>query len=66
MGDYSLTTQEKIIVRLISLGLTNRDIGNRIYISDLTVKTHRRNIQRKLNARNSCHMIKIAYESGLL
>jgi DNA-binding CsgD family transcriptional regulator len=35
-------------------------------ISVLTVKTHRKNILRKLNADNSLQMIRIAFEKGLI
>ncbi|MET3879644.1 DNA-binding CsgD family transcriptional regulator [Chitinophaga sp. OAE865] len=47
----SLSFQEKKILGLILKGLLNKAIGNELYISEDTVKTHRRNILRKLE----CH-----------
>ena len=43
-----LTRQEKIIVEMIKQGLTNREIGEELYISEATVKKHVSNIFSKL------------------
>ncbi|NOU48091.1 MAG: helix-turn-helix transcriptional regulator [Bacteroidales bacterium] len=44
----SLTERENSILKLIALGLTNNDIGEKLFISTHTVMTHRKNITRKL------------------
>jgi LuxR family transcriptional regulator of csgAB operon len=46
--DAMLTPREREIVRLLTLGLTNAEIGDRLFISVHTVRGHTRNILRKL------------------
>ena len=43
-----LSKREKVILRHIALGLTNKEIGERLFISTHTVVTHRKNITRKI------------------
>lgn len=43
-----LSRREKIILRHIALGNTNKEIGEKLFISTHTVVTHRKNITRKL------------------
>ncbi len=43
-----LTRQEKIIAEMIKQGLSNREIGEELYISESTVKKHVSNIFAKL------------------
>jgi DNA-binding NarL/FixJ family response regulator len=45
-----LTKREVEVAQLIGYGLTNRDIAQRLFISESTVKAHVRHILRKLNA----------------
>lgn len=47
-----LTQREKTIVRLVSLGLTNRQIAQQLYLSTHTVITHRKNISSKLGIKS--------------
>jgi DNA-binding NarL/FixJ family response regulator len=47
-----LTKREKEILRLVSEGLTNDEIGKKIFISEKTVKTHLTNIFDKLKVNN--------------
>ena len=44
----SLTTQEKKILSLIAEGLTNRQIGERMFLAEKTVKNHVTNVLAKL------------------
>ena len=62
----SLTRREKEVLLLISEGLTNSEIGEKIFVSTLTIDTHRKNLLVKLGARNSAALIRIALEQGLL
>lgn len=48
----SLTDREKTIVRLLSMGLTNRQIADRLFLSTHTVTTHRKNIIHKLGIKS--------------
>lgn len=46
--DDSLSEREQDVLRQVALGLTNKEIANRLFISTHTVITHRKNITRKL------------------
>jgi len=48
----SLTKREREVLRLICEGLTNEEIGNRLYRSVHTVRTHRNNIWRQLRIKS--------------
>lgn len=51
--DYArLTQREKEILHLVSIGMSNQEIGNSLFISDHTVKVHISNILRKLQLNN--------------
>jgi DNA-binding CsgD family transcriptional regulator len=47
-GWTSLTPTERDVVRLVAEGLTNRDVGARLFISPRTVQTHLTHIYAKL------------------
>jgi DNA-binding NarL/FixJ family response regulator len=59
-----LTASEMEIVRLISEGLTTKEIASRKYISFHTVITHRKNIFRKLGVSSVSELIMYALKSG--
>jgi len=59
-----LTASEMEIVRLISEGLTTKEIASRKYISFHTVITHRKNIFRKLGVTSISELIMYAIRSG--
>ena len=48
----ALTERERTILRLVSLGLTNREIAEQLYLSTHTVITHRKNISSKLGIKS--------------
>ncbi|HEX6354961.1 response regulator transcription factor [Actinophytocola sp.] len=60
-----LTVREQEVFRLIADGLSNAEIGQRLYIGDTTVKTHITHILQKLNLRDRAQLIVLAYQSGL-
>jgi DNA-binding NarL/FixJ family response regulator len=60
-----LSKQEIRVLKLISQGKSSAEISLELSISTLTVKVHRRNILRKLNANNSAECINIAISKGL-
>jgi len=47
-----LTAREREVARLVGLGFTNRQIANKLFISERTVDTHVQNILNKLGATN--------------
>jgi DNA-binding NarL/FixJ family response regulator len=62
----ALTGREQEILRLMAAGLSNGEIGQRLYVGVETVKTHVRSILRKLGARGRTQAVIIAYESGFV
>ncbi|MBI1184914.1 response regulator [bacterium] len=64
--DTSLTEREIEILRLIAQGLSNKEIGDKLYISHRTVDTHRTNLMRKLDAKNIAALIRYAIRAGLI
>lgn len=61
-----LSEREQEVLRLIALGLTNAEIGGRLYVSVRTVETHRAHIHRKLDLRTRAELVGFAREAGLL
>lgn len=76
VGDYlrskasnayeGLTQREGEVLLLIAEGLTNKQIGERLYISVTTVQTHRANLMEKLNLHSQADLIKYAIRKGIL
>lgn len=63
---YQLTKREVEIIRLVCQELSNKEIADKLFLSELTIKTHRRNILRKLDIRNVAGLVNFAKENGLL
>src|SRR6188768_322154 len=61
-----LTEREREVLGLVGLGLTNDEIGRRLFLSPLTAKTHVSRIMAKLNARDRVQLVVVAYETGLV
>lgn len=61
-----LTKREKQILKLIVSGKTNNQIAEELFISPLTVETHRRNLMKKMKASNTASLVKIAIEKALV
>lgn len=62
----SLTPRELEIVRLIADELNNAQIGEKLFISERTVETHRKNIFRKTNTKSVAGLIKFAIEHKVI
>lgn len=62
-GEYiGLTQREREIIRLIALERTNAEIGAALFISEDTVKSHRKKLLTKLNVRTSAGLVKYAID----
>jgi two-component system nitrate/nitrite response regulator NarL len=62
----SLTAREREVVRMIASGLRNRDIGERLSISENTVKVHLHNIYEKLGVEGRMELLLLAQELKLV
>lgn len=62
----ALTEREREVLALVGQGLSNGEIGERLFLSPLTAKTHVSRIMQKLDARDRVHLVVLAYESGLV
>jgi len=63
--DYeNLTTREREVLKLISEGLSNKDIADRLFVSVRTVEHHRANIMRKLHIKSTASLVKYAIRKG--
>ncbi|MGH3450481.1 MAG: MadR family response regulator transcription factor [Haloechinothrix sp.] len=62
----TLTEREQKVLELLAHGLSNRDIGGKLYISETTVKFHVRNIMRKLAASSRAEAVYEASKMGLI
>jgi two-component system, NarL family, response regulator LiaR len=58
--DIGLTERESELLSLLSTGMTNRELGNHLYISENTVKTQLRHLYAKLDVRNRAQAVAIA------
>ena len=62
----ALTRREREILALVAEGLSNGEIGARLFVSEDTVKTHVRGLLTKLGAANRAHAVAIGFRIGLL
>jgi len=63
---YELTHREFEVLELIADGLANREIGDRLFLSEETVKSHVKTLLEKLHARSRAHAVAIALRGGLM
>jgi DNA-binding NarL/FixJ family response regulator len=55
-----ITRREKEVLTLIAEGLTNNEIGEKLFISTTTVDTHRKNLLSKFEVKNTASLIRMA------
>lgn len=64
--EIKLSAREKEIVNLMINGFTNREIAEKLFISESTVETHRKNIYRKTEAKSLPKLIQMVSHLNLL
>ena len=60
------TPREIEVLQLVSDGLVNREIGERLFLSEETIKSHVRHLLVKLQARSRAHAVAVGFRRGLL
>ena len=61
-----LTDREIELIRLIADELTMKEIASKLFLSEHTIKTHRKNIMEKLDVKNTAGLIKKAFLLGFI
>jgi DNA-binding NarL/FixJ family response regulator len=61
-----LTERELEILKLLASGLSNAELGTRLYLSEPTIKTHLSSVFRKLGVRDRVQAVIAAYDAGLV
>jgi DNA-binding CsgD family transcriptional regulator len=63
-GLAQLTDREREVTQLVGRGLSNTEIGERLYISPSTAKTHVNRAMMKAGARDRAQLVVLAHETG--
>jgi DNA-binding NarL/FixJ family response regulator len=61
-----LTDREREVLALVARGLSNAELGERLFVSAATAKTHVGRVLAKLGARDRAQLVAIAYETGVV
>jgi FixJ family two-component response regulator len=61
----ALTSREREIMSLVTAGLMNKQIAGEIGVSEITVKVHRGNVMRKMNAKSLADLVRMAEALGV-
>jgi len=65
-GTAELSERESVVLEAVARGLSNREIGRELWISEQTVKFHLRNLYRKLGVSSRTEAARYAHRSGLV
>jgi DNA-binding NarL/FixJ family response regulator len=66
LGDELLTPREVEVLKLVASGNRNKDIGERLFISEETVKVHVKHVMNKLGASDRTQAVAIAIRRGII
>jgi DNA-binding NarL/FixJ family response regulator len=66
MGEEQLTEREVEVLRAVAEGNRNRDIAEKLFISEETVKVHIKHIMEKLGATDRTQAVAIAVRRGII
>jgi len=65
-AENHITERELDVLRLLAEELTSKQIADKLFISERTVETHRKNLMRKTGASNAIGLMRYAYNKKLL
>lgn len=65
-GIDELSEREKEIILCLADGMNSKAVANALFISEHTVKTHRRNIMHKLQVKTSAELVRLAIEKQII
>ena len=65
-GDAGLSERELVILTALADGMSNKQISQRLWVAEQTVKFHLTNTYRKLGVRTRTEAVNVAYRRGLL
>lgn len=65
-GGVALSDRETVVLEAVARGLSNREIGLQLWISEQTVKFHLRNIYRKLGISSRTEAARYAFQTGVV
>lgn len=66
METMRISNRENEVLELVSRAFSTSEIAQKLYISDETVKSHRKSLLTKLKAKNSAGIVRRGFELGLL
>lgn len=61
-----LTQRELEILKMVSAGATNADIAEKLFVKEVTIKTHLNSIYKKLNVENRVQAVLLAIETDII
>ena len=64
--EINITPREKEIIGLIGMGLSSAEMGEKLFLAEHTINTHRRNILSKLDVKNSAGIIRFGIQVGII
>lgn len=65
-SEIVITRREMEVLSLISEGMTNNEIAQKLFVSITTVDTHRKNLLEKFSAKNTAELVKLAFQHKFL
>jgi DNA-binding CsgD family transcriptional regulator len=54
---FTITLKERQVLSLVAMGLTTKEIADRLNLSHHTIESHRKNLLRKWEAKNSVELV---------
>ena len=64
--EFHISCRESEIITLLAYEHSTKEIAQKLFLSFDTVKTHRKNIMRKLGAKNIAGVVRLAFQLNIL